>query len=46
MYPYERFNHTLTESVSNNQNPELNAIKKIEVITVRFKTNKNYHDSQ
>ncbi|CAC5410523.1 unnamed protein product [Mytilus coruscus] len=31
MFPYERFNHTLTEAVSNNQYPELSAIKKVEV---------------
>ncbi|XP_052075815.1 uncharacterized protein LOC127713890 [Mytilus californianus] len=31
MFPNERFNHTLTEAVSNNQYPELSAIKKVEV---------------
>ncbi|VDI17765.1 Hypothetical predicted protein [Mytilus galloprovincialis] len=31
MFPYERYNHTLTEAVSNNKYPELSAIKKVEV---------------
>ncbi|CAC5363257.1 unnamed protein product [Mytilus coruscus] len=34
MFPYERYNHTLTEAVSNNQYPELSAIRKVDVIMV------------
>lgn len=31
MFPYERFNHTLTAAISNNQHPEVSAVKKMEV---------------
>lgn len=31
MFPYERFNKTLSEAITNSKNPELNAIKKMEM---------------
>ncbi|XP_033758044.1 uncharacterized protein LOC117340391 [Pecten maximus] len=31
MYPYERFNKTLSESITNSRYPELSAVKKMEV---------------
>ncbi|XP_069102542.1 uncharacterized protein [Argopecten irradians] len=31
MFPYERFNKTLSQCITNTRNPELNAVKKMEV---------------
>ncbi|XP_069103389.1 uncharacterized protein [Argopecten irradians] len=31
MYPYERFDKTLSESITNSKHPELNAVKKMEM---------------
>jgi hypothetical protein len=35
MFPYERYNHTLSTAITNNQHPEISAVKKIEVIINR-----------
>ncbi|VDI20683.1 Hypothetical predicted protein [Mytilus galloprovincialis] len=34
--PYEKFNHTLIESISNNQHPEVSAVIKIKVQWLLF----------